>query len=263
MFSGRFDTSRITVQRSLKWILIAQAILATVLVLSHLQTQWFPSFSGNNALPTGPATPGDQVRRYEPTQTLPDLTKTPIPLDIDVPSEMPPRLQFKLMDAGDLGEALFMHGRIETGDAERLASFLASTPEPPGLITLHSPGGDVQEALTIGRSLRATEVNTTMLPGMVCLSSCPYIFAAGVERSASKSSAIGMHQHYYRAPGYMPVLLAVEGIQYGQGETMEYLIEMGIDPGLMVYSLKTPPEEIYILIEDELLSSKLATAMIE
>ncbi len=44
---------------------------------------------------------------------------------------------------------------------------------------------------------------------------------------------------------------------------MEYLIEMGIDPGLMVYSLKTPPEEIYILIEDELLSSKLATAMIE
>ena len=49
----------------------------------------------------------------------------------------------------------------------------------------------------------------------------------------------------------------------GQGETMQHLIDMGIDPGVMVHSLKTPPEEIYVLMEDELLESKLATKMLE
>ena len=61
----------------------------------------------------------------------------------------------------------------------------------------------------------------------------------------------------------MPVFLAVEGIQHGQGKTMEYLIEMGIDPGLMLYSLNTPPDEIYLLVEDELLNSGLATVILD
>ncbi len=79
----------------------------------------------------------------------------------------------------------------------------------------------------------------------------------------SGDAAVGMHQHYYDTPGYMPVFLAVEGIQHGQGQTLEYLIEMGIDPGLMLYSLNTPPNEIYLLVEDELLDTRLATEVIE
>jgi hypothetical protein len=98
---------------------------------------------------------------------------------------------------------------------------------------------------------------------MTCLSSCPYILAAGVERRVSRDAAVGLHQHYYDAPGYMPVFLAVEGIQHGQGQTLEYLVEMGIDAGLMIYSLNTPPEEIYLLVEDELLGTRLATEVVE
>jgi hypothetical protein len=96
---------------------------------------------------------------------------------------------------------------------------------------------------------------------MICLSSCPYVFAAGSQRQASRDAALGMHQHYYDAPGYMPAFLAVERIQLGQGQTVDYLIEMGIDPGLIRYSLNTPPEEIYLLVEQELLDTRLATGM--
>ncbi|TYC64154.1 hypothetical protein FMN50_01485 [Rhodobacterales bacterium] len=263
MLSERFDTSKVTIQRSLKWILIAQAILAAVLVLVDLRDQWKPRFGGNDALPAGPTSPGDQVRHYDPTRTRPDFTQAPTQPTIDIPGEMPPRLQFDVVDGGELGQAIFMNGQIVSGDAQRFENFLASLEEAPKLVTLHSPGGNVTEALAIGRSLRAAELETAMLSGLVCLSSCPYIFAAGVERSASKGAAVGMHQHFYEAPGYMPVFMAVEGIQYGQGETMEYLIEMGVDPGLMVHSLNTPPKEIYILAEDELLDTRLATAILD
>ncbi|MBN9672921.1 hypothetical protein [Roseibium aggregatum] len=267
MFSERFDTSRITIQRSLKWVLVAQAILATLLVLSGLKAQWTPGFGGNDALPAGPTTPGDQVRRYDPTRTIPDFTRTPASPAVEIPGDMPQRLQFEVIDrsepGGEPGKAIFMNGQISSGDAERFTSFLASLEDAPKLVTLHSPGGNVSEALAIGRSLRAAELDTAMLPGLVCLSSCPYIFASGVKRTASRASAVGMHQHYYETPGYMPVFLAVEGIQNGQGETMEYLIEMGIDPGLMVHSLNTPPKEIYILAEDELLDTRLATETVD
>jgi len=263
VFPERLDTSRITIQRSLKWVLVAQAILAALLVLSHLQAQWTPGGGGNDALPSGPTTPGDQVRHYDPSRSFPDFMRTPAPSTVKIPGDMPPRLQFEVIDRGELGEAIFLKGRISSGDAERFTSFLASLEEAPKVVSLHSPGGNVSEAFEIGRSLRAAELDTTMLPGLVCLSSCPYIFAAGVNRSASKDAAVGMHQHYYDTPGYMPVFLAVEEIQYGQGETMEYLIEMGIDPGLMVHSLNTPPKEIYILVEDELLGTRLATEILD
>ncbi len=72
-----------------------------------------------------------------------------------------------------------------------------------------------------------------------------------------------MHQHYYEQPRMIPVVFAVEGIQKGQGETMQHLIEMGIDPALMLYSLNTPPDQIYALVSDELIQTRLATQMIE
>ena len=53
--------------------------------------------------------------------------------------------------------------------------------------------------------------------------------------------ASGLHQHYYETPGYMPVYFAVENIQRSQGATMGYLIEMGVDPGIMIHGLTYAP----------------------
>ncbi|WP_268921075.1 hypothetical protein [Sedimentimonas flavescens] len=44
---------------------------------------------------------------------------------------------------------------------------------------------------------------------------------------------------------------------------MRYLIEMGVDPGLMIHSLNTPPDDIYVLVEEQLLETKLATEITE
>ena len=42
---------------------------------------------------------------------------------------------------------------------------------------------------------------------------------------------------------------------------MAFLVEMGIDPVIMIHSLRTPPDEIYVLVEEELIDSRLATSV--
>ena len=57
----------------------------------------------------------------------------------------------------------------------------------------------------------------------------------------------------------LPAFLAVEDIQRGQGEVMGYLIGVGIDPAVMRHALVTPPDEIYLLLPDELETYRLTT----
>ena len=86
----------------------------------------------------------------------------------------------------------------------------------------------------------------------ICLSACPYILAGGVTRRVEDGAWVGIHQHYFDENTALPAFLAVSDIQRGQGEVMAYLIEMGIDPGLMQPALMTPPDEIYLLLPEEL-----------
>ena len=261
-FSGIAGSPRIAIRRVLRWVLLLQATLAVALVLFDVSTRLLPRLGDDNTQPLGPVTPGDQVRRYDP-RTLPEYTEKKLQPGIELPADLPSRLELKLIDACEHGEIVLLHGPIEPGDSQRFSIFLAGMEKSPERLALNSPGGVVREALAIGRSVREIEADTIMLPGAACFSSCPYIFAGGVNRQASAASAIGMHQHYYEEPGFLPVFFAVENIQRGQGQTLEYLIEMGIDPQLMIHSLNTPPEEIYLLDKEELLDSRLATEILD
>jgi len=176
---------------------------------------------------------------------------------------LPSRLEFTEHEIADVGLVLLLNGAIEPGDADRLGAYLESSAEAKIPVALNSPGGLVDEALAIGRMIRERELATMVLSGMICSSSCPYILAGGTERSVSRRGAVGLHQHYYLGPGYVPAYFAVEDIQRNQSRTMQYLIGMGIDPGVMVHSLNTPPDDIYVLVDEELLASALATAVVD
>jgi hypothetical protein len=102
-----------------------------------------------------------------------------------------------------------------------------------------------------------------MQPDAACLSACPYILAGGVERTVSRSALVGVHQHYFGENTVLPAFLAVEDIQRGQAAVMAYLDEMGIDPLLSARAMQTPPQDIYILVEDELEGFALATAFVD
>lgn len=254
---------QIGAQKGLRYILIGQLALAGLLMTDRAFEMLPTMMRNSEPLPTGPISPGDQRRDYRTDRPEPGLLTGDGPSRFELPDSFPNRLSFEEKTLPGDGNVLFLVGQIESGDAARFASFLAELPQLPDLIALHSPGGSVREAQTIGRHLREKELPTAILEGGFCASSCPYMLAGGPSRRVSRQGAVGLHQHYYEQPGYMPAFFAVENIQSGQGATMEYLIEMGIDPSVMVYSLKTPPEQIYVLVEEELLDTRMATEVVD
>lgn len=223
---------RWTAARAIKWILGAQIGIAAVLFASDIM-RVLPSLGLAPSAPrlTGPVLPGDQTRRYD---------RRHVPTGPNAPdtADMPSRLLFEMQ-----GEALQLTGAIAEGDADRFATWL-ETHDLPRLVTLHSTGGSVPDALAIGRSIRAAGSDTQVAETRVCLSACPYIFAAGTARTAHEDGFIGVHQHFFGENTALPAFLAVEDIQRGQAEVMTYLIEMGIDPALMQHALATPPQDI-------------------
>jgi len=95
--------------------------------------------------------------------------------------------------------------------------------------------------------------------GDICLSACPYILASGSTRNIHDDAQVGVHQHYFGTNSALPAFLAVEDIQRGQGEVMTYLHDMGVDPLIMRHALVTPPDEIYVLLPEQLTTYKMDT----
>ena len=249
-------------------LVLRLCLLAQVLVagLVAVETGWgeidFAGRDGIRTRPETPVSPGDQRRPFSPGQ-VPSRLGPEQPSDgpVRLPATLPRRLEFSMHDTQEFGRVMLAAGGIDEGAAARLRGYVESLPEPPDAVALHSPGGAVDQALAIGRRLRELELNTLALPDAACLSACPYALAGGVERIVSRTAWVGLHQHYYDESTILPAFLAVERIQQGQGETLSYLAEMGVDPVIMVHSLQTPPQDMYLLVEEELTDYRLATRM--
>ena len=239
---------------AIKAILGVQFAIGVLLVSGDLSDGW----QGLRFAPPAPhldrpVSPGDQTRRYRPDSQPAGPETRPFPATTD----MPDRLTVTQVEI-DGQQALRLVGRIAPGDGARLTERLAEE-DMPDRIYLHSPGGSVSDALDLGRSLREAGFSTWVAAGDICLSACPYLLAAGVERHADAEAFVGVHQHYFGENTVLPAFLAVEDIQRGQGLVMAYLDEMGVDLRLMQPALLTPPEDIYVLLPQEMQDFDLVT----
>lgn len=234
---------RTSVARLLTGALVFQLGLGALLVLGDIRTGFsLPRLGPSAPALTDPIRPGDQTRRFEPDRGRP--SGRPMP---DTP--LPDRLQLRAV-AG--GSAIVLEGAIVPGDADRIGKQIAALDPPPERAYLNSAGGSVDDALQLGRQLRATGVATALRDNDICYSACPYLLAAGVTRQVPDSASVGVHQHFFGENTLLPAFVAVESIQRGQGEVMRYLDEMGVDPLVMQHALVTPPDEIYVLLPEEL-----------
>ncbi|TGD43644.1 hypothetical protein EEB11_09715 [Pseudotabrizicola sediminis] len=246
--------------RVLQAMLAAQIALAGFILLGDFQRIAPGLWQGDPAPPAAvPVRPGDQTRRYAP-RDLP--REEPAGPGFPRSDTVPERLQFTATRSGDI-ETVLLEGAIEPGDSARFADYLDQRTAPPDRIALHSPGGSVTDALEIGRMIRDAGLPTQMQAGAACFSACPYILAAGTERQVSRRALVGVHQHYFGESTLLPAFVAVESIQHGQGEVLEYLATMGIDLRLSAKAMQTPPDNIYILLEEELTGFALATEMLD
>jgi hypothetical protein len=190
----------VSASRAVKGILLAQVAVAGFVLMTDMGRHVSLSFRPPADLPTGPVSPGDQVRRYEPARPAPRFVDPTVRPDLPAPREVPPRLGFELREVEGLGSAVVTVGQIAAGDAVRFEAFLDTLPEAPDWVALDSPGGIVDEGLAIGRAIRAREIGTAVLPGTICLSSCPYALAGGAERRVSREGAVGCTSITTRRP---------------------------------------------------------------
>lgn len=245
--------------RAIRWLLAAQVVIAGLLIGGDF-LRVLPELAGGAPSPSldTDVRPGDQTRRFAPRLTLPGR-----PGDRGFPSgEVPSRLTWTEAEI-DGAPGLVLTGEIEPGDADRFTTHLEDTDRPPETIALHSPGGSVSDAVAIGARVRDDGIATRVSAGRACYSACPYILAGGTSRTVSREARVGVHQHFFGENVALPAFMAVDGIQRGQAEVMAHLDAMGVDPLLMEKAMRTPREDIYILLEDELTRFALATDIVD
>jgi len=137
-------------------------------------------------------------------------------------------------------------------EVERRGTYIKS-------VVLASPGGSVRDALAMGRLIRDKKYTTEVEGDRYCASSCPLVFAGGVERKAGVNAAIGVHQVSALTNENFTGADGMENAQQISALCQKYLREMGIDLEVWVHAMETPRDELYYFKRDELLALKLAT----
>jgi hypothetical protein len=162
------------------------------------------------------------------------------------------RMTFELTSEG----RLLAVGSISAGTANSFAEEIDKRGSYVKTVVLESPGGSVHDALVMGRLIRKKGFFTEVAPGKYCASSCPLVFAGGVERRAGKGAAIGVHQISTIGQAQADEMAAAQRIS---ALCQKYLQEMGVDLGVWVHAMETPKSSLYYFKPAELQSLKLVT----
>lgn len=157
------------------------------------------------------------------------------------------------------GGVLAASGSIDQGAAARLETELAARGEYVKTVSLNSPGGALDDAMAMAKTLRQRGLATEVADGALCASSCPLLFAGGKKRLAGEKAVIGVHQFYAASAAPTEPAQAMADAQATTARISRHLTEMGVDPALWLHALDTPPRALYYFTPKELASYRLVT----
>ena len=154
-----------------------------------------------------------------------------------------------------------INGNIEEGDAEILAVIINGVElvekyfkrQLPIFLSLNSGGGDVHEAIKIGRLIsKDANLTTRIEPNEVCASSCVLILAAGNTKSIF--GKVGIHRMSFM--GLKSSKLVPEEYRKIYDSSMDnlklYLSELGISTQLAEDMMRYSSDDIHILSNNEI-----------
>lgn len=154
-------------------------------------------------------------------------------------------------------------GDIRSGDAARLNRAIQLVTQEakrifgecffPPTVLLSSNGGDVHEALAMGAAIRDAGLATTVYAGRECLSSCVFLFAAGVERKLARGARVGIHRPYLQDVDERASIASIQAQRTAQAVRIrDYLERMNVSPSLLDAMLAVPPDQLRVLTEEEM-----------
>jgi hypothetical protein len=157
------------------------------------------------------------------------------------------------------GGRLTATGTITPGISEAFAAEVGKRGDYIKTVVLNSPGGSVTDALAMGRLIREKKFATEVEAGKYCASSCPLVFAGGVERRAGDRAAIGVHQVAAISSASAAPRDEMDVAQRISARCQRYLGDMGISLQVWVHAMETPHDKLFIFKPDELKSLNIVT----
>jgi hypothetical protein len=159
------------------------------------------------------------------------------------------------------GGRLIASGTITAGVSQSFAAEAGRHGEYIRTVVLNSPGGSVTDALAMGRLIREKRFATEVEAGKYCVSSCPLVFAGGVDRRAGEKATIGVHQMTaMRSAANGPPRDEMSVAQDISARCERYLGDMGVSLQVWVHAMETPHDRLFVFKTDELKSLNLVTA---
>jgi hypothetical protein len=160
------------------------------------------------------------------------------------------------------GGRLMAIGTITPGVSQSFAAEVERHSEYIRTVVLSSPGGSVTDALAMGRLTREKRFATEVEAGKYCVSSCPLVFAGGVDRRVGERATIGVHQMAAaRSAANGPPRDEMSVVQNISARCQRYLGDMGVSLQVWVHAMETPRDKLFVFNTDELKSLNLVTAM--
>jgi hypothetical protein len=167
-------------------------------------------------------------------------------------------MTFELVSGGKL----MATGTITPGLSEAFAAEVSKRDDYIKTVVLNSPGGSVTDALAMGRLIREKKFATEVEAGKYCASSCPLLFAGGVERHAGDKAAIGVHQVAATGSASAVPRDEMDVAQRISARCQRYLGDMGLDLQVWVHAMETPNDKLFVFKPDELKSLNIVTAVV-
>jgi len=154
---------------------------------------------------------------------------------------------------------IIVSGEITPGDANKVHDLIDRIDGDKKIhrFIIHSPGGNVTEAISIGSLLRSYGFTVFEPVGVTCISACIFAIAGG--RSRILMGKVALHHPYL--PHVLESHPVARQIQSeGKQAMLEYMKKMGVQETIVdaMYSLQDP-SEIKYLSTAELQAYKLAT----
>jgi hypothetical protein len=166
-------------------------------------------------------------------------------------------MTFELISGGKL----MATGTITPGISQSFAAEAGKRGDYVKTVVLNSPGGSVADALAMGRLIRERKFATEVEAGKYCVSSCPLVFAGGVERRAGDRAEIGVHQvAAIHSAANGPSRDEMSVAQNISARCQRYLGDMGVSLQVWVHAMETPHDRLFMFKPDELKSLNMVTA---
>ena len=141
-----------------------------------------------------------------------------------------------------------IEGPIVRGDYAKLTAIIKRRQEFPYFVSVKSPGGDVKEAMAVGRLVRKALL--VVSPHEPCNSACALIvFASMVNMDLEDDTVVGIHRPIYD-PSYFAGLSfseAHEKTRQLDREVRDYLKEMDVPTDIADRMMAVPSNEVFYL----------------